>query len=212
MFFTEYNWAQKIFKKSINSEASKIVIDFNMVDEVQLISWNESDKIMVIGESETNTSPNIIIEEKNNVIYIKSTESYLEQNVLDIDKQCSIQPIYTSYQIKIPKNKKIDLTISQGNFNAINFEGDLNLKLESGIVKLNKFSGLVNLQINMGKVYISGLRNTKIDVSSNLGKVTSNLLIQDKSKNHIKGIFGKSNNALNIHAILANVQLKSVGD
>jgi len=211
LFFTEYIFAQKIFEKSIHSSAYKIVIDFAMIDQVELITWQDDDKIVVIAESETNKSPNIIIEEKGDVVFIKSIVQVntFEQNEFDIDKQCSIQPLYPTYKIKIPKNRKIDISVLQGNFYTTNFKGDLNLKVDEGIVKINQFTGLVNVQINMGKVYMNDISDTKINVTSNMGNITSNLLIQDQSKNHLKGVFGKGKNELNIHAILANIQLKS---
>ncbi len=209
MLFTEYNFAQKVFEKSINSNAKKIVIDFDMVDLVELITWDVDNKIVVVAQSETNSSSNIVLEEKRGVVFIKSMENNFEQNVLDIDKLCNIQPIYTTYRIKIPKSRKIDIAIRQGNFYTSNFKGDLNLQVEEGIVKIKKFTGLVSVKINMGNVYLNNISDTKIDVRSNLGKITSNLLIQEQSKNHVKGVFGKSNNELNIRAILANIQLIS---
>ena len=211
LLFTDNTFAQKIFEKSISSTAMKIVVDFNIIDQIKLTTWEKEDKIVVTAESEDNNIPNFFLEERNNIIFIKSVDVYFEQEVLEIDKQCSIQPIYTTYHIKIPENKKVDISFTQGNFYANNFKGDLNLKVEEGIIKINHFEGLVNVQINTGNVYFNEIKNIKIDVVSNLGLVNSNLLVENKnqSKNHLKGVFGKSFNELNVKAILANIQLKS---
>ncbi len=210
LLFTDNTYAQKIFEKSINSTATKIVVDFNIIDQIELTTWEKEDKIVVTAESEDNNIPNIFLEERNNIIFIKSVDVYFEQEVLEIDKQCSIQPIFTTYHIKIPENKKVDISFTQGNFYANNFKGDLNLKVEEGIIKINHFEGLVNVQINTGNVYFNEIKNVKIDVVSNLGLVSSNLLMQNKNqrKNHLKGVFGKNFNELNVKAILANIQLK----
>ncbi|MCK4562962.1 MAG: hypothetical protein KAT78_08655, partial [Flavobacteriaceae bacterium] len=78
-------------------------------------------------------------------------------------------------------------------------------------IKINHFEGVVNVQVNTGNVYFNEIENTKVNVVSNLGLVSSNLLVENKnqSKNHLKGVFGKNFNELNVKAILANIQLKS---
>jgi len=176
-----------------------------------LITWEKENQIVITTESENKNDPHFFLEEIENIIFIKSVVSNFEQNELEIDKQCSIQPIFTSYRIQIPKNKKVDISYTQGNFYADNFKGNLNLKVEEGIIKINRFEGLVNIHINIGNVYINEINNTKIDVASNMGVISSNLLIKNKHKisKDLKGVFGKSFNELNIKAILANIQLKS---
>ncbi|MCK4561436.1 MAG: hypothetical protein KAT78_00880, partial [Flavobacteriaceae bacterium] len=141
LLFTGNTFAQKIFEKSINSTATKIIIDLNIIDQLELTTWEKENKIVVTAESEDNNIPNIFLEERGNIVFIKSVDVYFEQDVLEIDKQCSIQPIYTTYHIKIPENKKIDISFTQGNFYANNFKGNLNLKIEAGIIKINHFEG-----------------------------------------------------------------------
>lgn len=211
LLFINNTFAQKIFEKSINSIATKIVVDFSIIDQVELTTWEKENKIIVIAKSEENNIPDILLEVRDNIVFIKSVDVYFEQESLEIDKQCSIQPIYTTYHIKIPENKKVDISFTQGNFYANNFKGDLNLKVEEGIIKINHFEGLVNVQINTGNVYFNEIKNIKIDVVSNLGLVSSNLLMENKnqSKNHLKGVFGENFNELNVKAIMANIQLKS---
>ena len=211
LFFTKSISAQKTFEKSITSRASKIIVDFSLIDQIELMTWEEKNRITVIADSEVNQALDLVLEEKNGVVFIKSLETSIEYNEFEIDKQCSVQPIYTSFKIYIPKNKKVEISILQGNFYTNNFKGDLNLRIEEGIIKINKFKGTVNVQVNIGKVYIDGVNNTDIDVKSNMGIVTSELIIKDKiqNKSYLKGVFGENYNQLNIQAILANIQLKS---
>lgn len=204
-------FAQKIFKKSLNSNSTKIIVEFNVIDQINLITTEEKNRIIVIAESDNETSPKITLEENNGIIIIKSNEIYLDENILEVDKLCSVQPNYASYQIRVPKNKKIYISYSHGNFYSDNFVGNLNLNVEEGIVKMNKFKGSVLIHINSGNVYFDGLRDTKLTVRSNLGLVSSNLYMKksDHKKNYLNGIFEDSINELKINAITANIHLTS---
>jgi hypothetical protein len=205
-------FAQKILKKSLNSNATKIIVEFNIIDQIDLITTEEKNRIIVIAESESETSPKITLEENNGIIFIKSNEIYFEENTLEVDKLCSIQPDYASYQLIIPKNKKIDISYTNGNFYSNKFVGNLNLKVEEGIVKINKFKGSVFLHINSGNVYFDGIRDTKLNVRSNLGIVSSNLYMKksDQNKNYLNGVFEDSINELKVNAIIANIHLRSL--
>jgi len=212
LLFVRNIFGQKKVEKSITSKANRIVIEFNVIDEIKLTSSEEDLKIDLIADSRDNTSPNVILEEINGIVFIKSQEIFIDNNELEVDKLCSVQPNYTSYQINIPKGKIIDVSYTHGNFYTNNFKGDLNLKVEEGIVKINHFEGSVYVHINVGNVYIEGINDSKIDVRSNLGTITSNLQLKDtvQNKSHIIDVFGSNFNDLNINAILANIHLKSL--
>ena len=65
VLFVQILTAQKTIKKSFNSTASKIIIEFDYIDEVEIISANSINKISIISNSENISSSNIIIEELN---------------------------------------------------------------------------------------------------------------------------------------------------
>ena len=211
-FITANTFAQNIFKKSILSKADKIVIEFNVIDQIELITSEVSNEIEVVSENENISSLNINLEENKGVIYISSIDNNIVENEFELDKQCVVQPIYSSYKISIPKNKKVEISFTQGNFYSNNFEGDLTLKVEEGIVKINEFEGSVFIHINIGNVNILGLGNTSFNVRSNLGLVTSSIQGKEitKNKNGVEGIFGENLNQLTIKAILANIQLERI--
>jgi len=212
LLFVRNIFGQKKVEKSITSKANRIVIEFNVIDEIKLTSSEDDFKIDLIADSRDNTSPNVIMEEINGVVFIKSQEIFLDNNELEVDKLCSVQPNYTSYQISIPKGKIIDVSYTHGNFYTNNFKGELNLKVEEGIVKINHFEGSVYVHINVGNIYVEGINDSKINVRSNLGTITSNVQLKDtvQNKSHIIGVFGSNFNNLNINAILANIHLKSL--
>lgn len=166
---------------------------------------------MVVAESENEIIPRISLKEENGIIFIKSNEKFEDENSIDLDKSCSIQPNYSSYQIRVPKNKKLDISFTHGNFYATGFIGDLNLKIEEGIVKMNNFKGSVFVHINLGNVYFEGIRDTELSVRSNLGLVISDLEMTNpnKEKKYLKVVYQKNINQLRVNAILANIHLTS---
>jgi hypothetical protein len=211
LLFVGNIYAQKIYTSSIITSSTKIMVDFNIIDQIETVITDDIDKIDVIAKNEEMEFPNFILEDKNGIVFIKEIENSLEDKNLQIDKLCMVQPVYTSYQIKIPKGRNVYVSYAQGNFYANNFEGNLYLSLDKGIVKINSFKGCINIKINVGNVYCNQINNSKIDIKSNLGNVFSDFHLEDaiENINQIKGIFGKDMNELNIQAIQANIQLKS---
>lgn len=209
LFFVGNIFAQKLFKNSITTHSTDIFVEFNIIDQVEIIVINNDNLITVIAESEDNQSPNLVLEDKNGIVFITSIENSLKYNREENDKMCSIQPVYTSYKIFIPEDKNLYVSYSQGNFYSNQFNGKLNLKLNDGIVKISHFSGKVSIQIGGGNVFCSQIENSYIDVKSNLGFVSSNLLTSNDNQknNELKEVFGNRLNELNIRAISANIHL-----
>lgn len=204
-------FSQKVITKSLNSKAEKVIIEFNIIDKIDLITSNDENMIFVVVESENEIIPRVSLKEENGIIFIKSNEKFEDENSINLDKSCSIQPNYSSYKIRVPKNKKLDISFTNGNFYATGFIGDLNLKIEEGIVKVNDFKGSVFVHINLGNVHFEGIRDTELSVTSNLGLVSSDLemINPKKGKNYLKGVYQKSINQLRVNAILANIHLTS---
>jgi len=208
---TVNSFAQKLFTKSLNSNAEKVIIEFNIIDKIEFISSNEKNLFFIAAESENESSPRITLIEENGIIFIKSNEDFYEDRNIDIDKICSVQPDYSSYLIKVPKGKKIEISYTQGNFYSNNFKGNLNLKIEEGIIKIKKFEGSVYVNINIGNVYINGIKNTELAVKSNLGTIFSDLKKKGLTRNGNKlyGVFEENRNQLKVDALLANIHLSS---
>lgn len=211
LFFVGNIFSQKLIKYSITTHSADIFVEFNIIDQVEIIVINDDNLITVIAESEDNKSLNLVLEDKNGIVFITSIENSLKYNREENDKMCSIQPVYTSYQIMIPEDKNLYVSYSQGNFYSNQFNGILNLKLNDGIVKINHFSGKVSIQISGGNVFCSQIENSYIDVKSNLGFISSNLLTSNNNQknNELKEVFGNRLNELNIRAISANIHLKA---
>ncbi|MCD6544895.1 MAG: hypothetical protein J7K34_10360 [Flavobacteriaceae bacterium] len=209
MLFVQNLTAQKITKKSFNSEANRIIVEFDYIDQVEIITTDITNQITVISKSEEVASSKINIEEVNDKLFIKSIDQNITGSDIAVIKLSNIRPKYSSYQILIPYNMNVDVSIVNGDFNANNFHGKLHLKMEEGTIKMDAFIGEVLIKINIGNVLITDIEDCSFDVRSNLGKVNSNIDLKNNNKNHFYGMVGNKKNSLIINALLANIHLKS---
>jgi len=209
LFFGSNCFAQKIIKKSIKTNASSMIIEFNMIDQLDLVCSNSANEVVVISQNDKNQSPSVILKEKNGMLFIKSFQNATVIEESEIDKLCAIQPIYTSYKISIPKNKNIQVIYGQGNFMTENFSGNLKLKLQEGIVKIGKYSGEIAVTLYNGQVNCDAIQDSELNVNSNIGKVMANFELNNAIQNNheLKGVLGHKLNGLTIESIMANIEL-----
>ena len=209
MLFVQNLTAQKTIKKSFNSKANRVIVEFDYIDQVEIITTDIANQIAVISKSEEIASSKISIEEINDKLFIKSIDQNITGSDIAVIKLSNIRPMYSSYQILVPRNMNVDISIVNGNFNSKNFQGKLHLKMEEGTIKMDAFSGEVVIKINIGNVLITDIEDCSFDVRSNLGKINSNMDLKKDNENHLYGMVGSKKNSLFIDAILANIHLKS---
>jgi hypothetical protein len=209
LFFSWNCFAQKIIKKSIKTDVSSLIIEFNSIDQLDLVCSNSKNEVVVISQNERNQSPTVNLQEINGVLFIKSFEKPTQEDMVEIDKLCTIQPMYTSFKISIPKNKNVQVIYTQGNFLTENFEGNLKLKLEEGIVKIGKYTGNIAITLYNGQVVCNAIQNTELNINSNIGNITTNFELDNGGQNahEINGVFGQKLSSLTIESILANMEL-----
>ena len=196
IFFVQNLPAQKTLKKSFSSKANKIIAEFDFIDQVEIVTTDLTNQIIVISKSEEITSSNISIEEVRDKLFIKSIGKNVNGSEIAVIKLTNTRPVYASYQIKIPRNMNVDVSIVNGNFSSKDFHGNLQLKMEEGTIKMDSFKGDVLIDINIGNVNITEIEDCKIDVHSNLGKINSDLDLKKDNKNHFYGIVGNKKNSL----------------
>ena len=186
-----------------------MIIEFNMIDQLDLVCSNSANEVVVISQNDKNQSPSVILKEKNGVLFIKSFQNATVIEESEIDKLCAIQPIYTSYKISIPKNKNIQVIYGQGNFMTENFSGNLKLKLQEGIVKIGKYTGEIAVTLYNGQVNCDAIQDSELNVNSNIGKVMANFELNNAIQNNheLKGVLGHKLNGLTIESIMANIEL-----
>ena len=210
MIFYANFYAQKIIEKSLITDATSFVFEFDIIDQIVIEQSPIFNEVTISAESEESNTPNFSMQEKNGNIFIKSNEVKFDTDDKELSKICKVQPIYTSFKIMIPKGKNVFVSYVDGNFYLNNFDGNLKLTLNDGIVNLNHFMGTVDVKLNGGNVYCTELQDTEIDIISNRGMVTSSVIIDNalKTNNQLKGVYGQQVNKLDVNAISANIYLE----
>lgn len=178
-----------------------------------MFNSNNDSSIRVRAEG-NGQSPNFRLEENDGLVLLKDREMPVVNALQDDDKVCSVEPNFTSYQIYIPKNRILYISVMEGNFYTEHFDGDLNLKIEDGIVKLKDMHEPVKVMLNAGSVFVNDIQNTSIDAETNLGVLVHNMAEETSGqpKRQLRDTFGNPDNSIVIRAIMANIYLYGVKD
>lgn len=203
-----YAKGQEVVEQTIESKAKTIIIEFDLIDHIQLFNSGDGSSITVRAEG-SGQSPSFQLEETGEHVLLRDNEQLVSAGSLGDDKVCMVEPHYTSYQIYVPKNRVLHISFMEGNFYTDNFEGDLNLKVEDGIIKLKDMNFPVKLSLNAGSIFLQDIRNTKIDAETNLGILVNHIFEEDsviQSKKLLQTI-GNPYNSIVIRTILANIYL-----
>jgi hypothetical protein len=208
VLFSVNSFGQKLIEKSISSRADQVILDFNVIDQIELFNAKADTEFSILAEGRT-YFPDFNLKEVNGVIYLEENDQVSDEEVYSLDKVCSIEPNFTSYQVFIPEGKKLYISFIEGNFLADNFKGELNLIAEDGILKLDHMSNSVNIRLSSGSIYVRNIENTSIDAKTNLGSLITNTPLEElsESKKHLINTVGTGNKSLLIRTIMANIYL-----
>lgn len=86
--------------------------------------------------------------------------------------------------VKIPKNKKVYIFGENVDIESVNYNNDLAIYIDNGIVKLNTVESNVILKLYSGNVYAK-VKSTNIDVISNTGKIEIDDVLYQKKYNKV---------------------------
>lgn len=86
--------------------------------------------------------------------------------------------------VKIPKNKKVYIFGENVDIESVNYNNDLAIYIDNGIVKLNTVQSNVILKLYSGNVYAK-VKSTNIDVISNTGKIEIDDVLYKKKYNKV---------------------------
>jgi hypothetical protein len=199
--------AQNLIDRTVSARSKFIFIELHFIDNLEIVN-SDNDKIEVISENNFGGSSNFILKEEKGTVTIKDVQKFEENNEVR-DKDCVVQPVYPSYLIRIPRNKKVKIMITEGNLNVKGYKGDVTIDLERGIARLERLNGRIDLNINVGNVYCR-LKNTELNIHTNMGFIRGdkNISVGDKEVKTFKGTIGKPNNKLNINALKANIYIE----
>jgi len=208
VLFSVNSFGQKLIEKSISSKADQVILEFNVIDQIELFNAKADTEFSVLGEGRT-YFPDFDLKEFNGVVYLEENDQVSEEEAYSVDKVCSIEPNFTSYQVFIPEGKKLYISFVEGNFFAEDFKGELNLIAEDGILKLDHISNTVNIRLSSGSIYAQNIENTSIDAKTNLGSLITDPALEGLSENkkHLMDTVGKGSKSLMIRTIMANIYL-----
>ncbi len=208
MLFSVNSFGQKLIEKSIISRADQVVLEFDVIDQIELFNAKADTEFSVLGEGRT-YFPDFNLKEVNGVVYLEEINRVSDEEAYSVDKVCSIEPNFTSYQVFIPKGKKLYISFIEGNFFAEDFKGELNLMAEDGILKLDHMSNSVNIRLSSGSIYARNIENTSIDAKTNLGLLITDAPLEGLSENkkHLMDTVGNGSKSLMIRTIMANIYL-----
>ena len=105
--------------------------------------------------------------------------------------------------IRIPRNKKITIFGDEINIESKSYKGDLNVFIETGILKLHTVYAGLQVKMYGGNLY-GTTKNTNIDIVSKVGKIKINDVLVKKTYQKKEE---KSNLECSIHTIKANIFL-----
>ncbi len=208
MLFSVNSFGQKLIEKSISSSADQVILVFDVIDQIELFNTKVDTEFSILGEG-SNYFPDFNLKEVNGVVYMEENDQVSDEEAYSLDKVCSIEPNFTSYQVFIPEGKKLYISFIEGNFFAVDFKGELNLVAEDGILKLDHMSNSVNIRLSSGSIYAQNIENTIIDAKTNLGWLITDTALEGLSENkkHLMDTVGNGNKSLMIRTIMANIYL-----
>jgi len=208
VLFSANSFGQKLIEKSISSRADQVILEFDVIDQIELFNAKADTEFSVLGEGRA-YFPDFNLKEVNGVVYLEGNDQVSDEEAYNVDKVCSIEPNFTSYQVFIPEGKKLYISFIEGNFFAEDFKGELNLIAEDGILKLNHMSNTVNIRLSSGSIYAQNIENTSIDAKTNLGSLITSIPLEGLSENkkHLKDTVGNGSKSLMIRTIMANIYL-----
>ena len=183
------------------------MMQFDLIDRLEVKS-HEGDMIKIVAEDDFGGYLNFKVEEKGKTFIITEQVNDLNEEY-NVSKICAVQPVYTAYKIELPKKRRVELVVSEGNIDIINFNGQLIAKLEKGEINLEPFEGIVDLFLNIGNIKCV-LKNTTIEAETNLGLIITDLEFENevKASNSLAGFYQNQNNKLKIRSTNGNIHLK----
>ena len=194
--------SQKKAVKKFETQLKEIEISAHGLDSF-VIENSDSNFIEVYLIAENITKQHIIYKEEFNTLKIQFEipESLPEDKVFR--KFITERLQRASVVVKIPSNKKITVFGDEINIESKSYQGDLNVFIEKGILKLHTIFANLVVKMYAGNLYATS-SNSSIDIVSKTGKIVINDVSVDKT--YQKRV-AKSMKEVRINSAKANIFL-----
>jgi len=176
-------FSQKKVLKKLQTNADEINIYTKGLDNI--ILENSSTGFLEIAlQAESYDDQLIKIEQQPSKINVKFDFEGTQTREVIFRKFITKRLQRASAIVKIPKGKKVYIFGENVDIESVNFNNDLAIYIDNGIVKLNTIQSNVILKLYSGNVYAK-VKSANINVISNTGKIEIDDVLYQKKYNKV---------------------------
>jgi hypothetical protein len=162
-------FSQKKIIKKFTTNTKEIAIFTKGLDDLVLEN-STSEFIEILLYAEDPNKQHIVIEEKSTKTDIKFKIPVFKSEDAVFRKYITKRLKRASVTIKIPKNKEISIFGEHINVSSKSYNGNLNVLIEKGIVKLDTIQQNVVLKMYEGNLF-GVLKQSNLTIASKIGKI-----------------------------------------
>ena len=162
-------FSQKKIIKKLTTNTKEIAIFTKGLDDLVLEN-STSEFIEILLYAEDPNKQHIVIEEKSTKTDIKFKIPVFKSEDAVFRKYITKRLKRASVTIKIPKNKEVSIFGEHINISSKSYNGNLNVLIEKGIVKLDTIQQNVVLKMYEGNLF-GVLKQSNLTIASKIGKI-----------------------------------------
>ena len=162
-------FSQKKIIKKLTTNTKEIAIFTKGLDDLVLEN-STSEFIEILLYAEDPNKQHIVIEEKSTKTDIKFKIPVFKSEDAVFRKFITKRLKRASVTIKIPKNKEVSIFGEHINISSKSYNGNLNVLIEKGIVKLDTIQQNLVLKMYEGNIF-GVLKKSNLTIASKIGKI-----------------------------------------
>jgi len=162
-------FSQKKITKKVTTNTEEIAIFTKGLDALVLEN-STSEFIEILLSAEDPNKQHIVIEEKSTKTDIKFKIPVFKSEDAVFRKYITKRLKRASVTIKIPKNKEVSIFGEHINISSKSYNGNLNVLIEKGIVKLDTIQQNLVLKMFEGNLF-GVLKQSNLTIASKIGKI-----------------------------------------
>ena len=162
-------FSQKKIIKKLTTNTKEIAIFTKGLDDLVLEN-STSEFIEILLYAEDPNKQHIVIEEKSTKTDIKFKIPVFKSEDAVFRKFITKRLKRASVTIKIPKNKEVSIFGEHINISSKSYNGNLNVLIEKGIVKLDTIQQNLILKMYEGNIF-GVLKKSNLTIASKIGKI-----------------------------------------
>ena len=162
-------FSQKKIIKKFTTNTKEIAIFTKGLDDLVLEN-STSEFIEILLYAEDPNKQHIVIEEKSTKTDIKFKIPVFKSEAVVFRKYITKRLKRASVTIKIPKNKEVSIFGEHINISSKSYNGNLNVLIEKGIVKLDTIQQNLVLKMFEGNLF-GVLKQSNLTIASKIGKI-----------------------------------------